>query len=76
MAKKKKEKISYEVRLFCRNCEEDWIEEIDKGIYVRYEKDNNYMINKDAKKKNRKFFTCPKCGSHKKIARFPLQVRK
>ena len=77
MAKKKKEeKTSYEARLFCRNCEEDWIEEIDKGIYIRYEKDNNYMIPKDGKTKDKKYFTCPKCGSHKKIARFPLEQRK
>lgn len=74
--KKDEEDTTYEVRLFCRNCEEDWIEEIDKGIYIRYEKDNNYMIPKDGKKKEKKYFTCPKCGSHKKIARLPLEQRK
>ena len=76
MVKKKEEKTTYKVRLFCRKCEEDWFEDVEKGVYVRYGKDNNYMVDKDKTKKSRKYFTCPKCGSHKKIARFPLEVRK
>jgi len=74
--KKKEEKTTYEVRLLCRNCEEDWIEEVDKGIYVRSEKDNNYMIKPGDAHKKRKFFTCPKCGAHTKIARRPLIQRR
>jgi len=73
--RKKQEKTTYEVRLLCRNCEKDWMEEIDKGIYVRSEKDNNYMIKPGESYKKRKFFTCPKCGAHTKIARRPL-IRK
>ena len=77
MVKKKgEEDTTYKLRLFCRKCEDDWIEEVDRGVYVRYEKDNNYMIPKDGKNKDKKYFTCPKCGSHKKIARFPLEQRK
>jgi Zn finger protein HypA/HybF involved in hydrogenase expression len=72
MKKKLEEETTYEVRLLCRNCETDWIEDIDKGNYVRYEKDNNYMIKADDSYENRKYFTCPKCGSNKKIARLPL----
>ena len=67
---KDEEDTTYEVRLFCRNCETDWIKEVEKGIYVRYEKDNNYMIK--ANGSNKQYFTCPKCGKHKKIARLPL----
>ena len=74
--KKKEEKTTYEVRLLCRNCEEDWIEEVDKGIYVRSEKDNNYMIKPGDAHKKRKFFTCHKCGAHTKIARRPLIQRR
>ena len=70
--RKKQEKTTYEVRLLFRNCEEDWIEEIDKGIYVRCEKDNNYMIKPGESYKKRKLFTCPKCGAHTKIARRSL----
>jgi len=77
MVKKKREEITtYKVRLLCRKCEHDWIEEIEKGIYTRYEKDNNYTIPMDGKKKDKKYFTCPKCGSKEKIARLSLEVRK
>ena len=72
MKKDKEEDPTYEVRLFCRNCEKDWIQEVEKGIYVRYEKDNNYMIKADDKNGRKKYFKCPKCGANKKIARLPL----
>jgi len=72
MKKDKEEVTTYEVRLLCRNCETDWIENVEKGVYVRYEKDNNYMIKADDSNKKRKYFTCPKCGARKKIARLPL----
>ena len=62
---------TYKVRLFCRNCKKDWIENVKKGTYVRYEKDNNYMINAEDPS-NKMLFECPKCGAHKKIARLPL----
>ena len=70
----KVEKTTFQVRLLCRSCDHDWIEEVDKGIYIRFEKDNNYMIKKDDDYKNRKYFTCPNCGSQKKIARLPIKV--
>lgn len=70
--KQKEEKPTYEVRLLCRNCETDWVEEIQKGTYVRYEKDNNYMIKKDDSYKDRMLFSCPKCAASTKIARLPL----
>ena len=73
MRKVREEKTTYSVRLLCRNCDEDWVEEVDKGIYVRCEKDNNYMMGKDDSYKDHKLFTCPKCGAHTKIARLPLQ---
>lgn len=63
---------TYEVRLLCRNCNKDWIENVEKGTYVRYEKDNNYMIKLRDGYDKRKLFTCPKCGAHTKIARLPL----
>jgi len=69
--KENKEK-SYEVRLLCRNCNTDWIENVEKGIYVRSEKDNNYMIRIGDSYENRILFTCPNCKAQKKIARLPL----
>ena len=72
MKKNDDEDNTYEVRLLCRNCETDWIENVEKGTYVRYEKDNNYMIKADDSNKKRKYFKCPKCGASTKIARLPL----
>ena len=66
-------KGTYDVRLLCRNCDHDWIEKVKRGVYVRCEKDNNYMIERGESYKKRKFFTCPDCGAHKKIARFPIR---
>ncbi len=62
-------KTTYEVRLLCRNCNTEWVESIEKGTYVRYEKDNNYMIKIGISFEERKFFNCPKCGAHTKISR-------
>ena len=59
-------KTTFDVRLLCRNCNHEWVEKVDRGIYIRYEKDNNYMIGKDEAFKNRKFFTCPNCNANKK----------
>lgn len=73
--KKREEKTTYSIRLLCRNCEKDWMEEIEKGTYVRCEKDNNYMLKMGEPYKKRKLFTCPECGAHTKIARRPL-IRK
>jgi len=72
MKKNDYEDTTYEVRLLCRNCDKNWIENVEKGTYVRYEKDNNYMIKANDSNKKRKYFTCPKCGAHNKIARLPL----
>ena len=66
-------KTTFEVRLLCRNCNNDWIENVERGMYIRYEKDNNFMINKDDLKQKRKFFVCPSCGAKKKIARLPVK---
>ena len=66
---KEDKKTTYEVRLLCRNCNTEWVESVEKGTYVRYEKDNNYMIKIGNSFEKRKFFNCPKCGAHKKIAR-------
>jgi len=66
-------KTTYEVRLLCRNCDKEWIENVEKGYYIRYEKDNNYLIKREDSYKNRKLFTCPECGAHNKIARLPIK---
>lgn len=63
---------TYKVKLRCRNCNESWIHNVEKGIYVRYIKDNNFMVKRGESNKKRKLFTCPKCGAHTKIARLPL----
>ncbi len=63
---------TYEVRLLCRNCNKDWIKDVEKGMYIRYEKDNNYMIKADDPNRKKILFKCPKCGANKKIARLPL----
>jgi hypothetical protein len=62
------EDTTYEEKMLCRNCETEWIEKIEKGIYIRYEKDNNYMIKPDNPSK-KILFKCPKCGAQTKIAR-------
>lgn len=67
------EEETYLVKLLCRNCDHQWEQEINKGIYVRYEKDNNYMIKKDESGKKRKYFKCPNCGANKKIARSSIK---
>jgi hypothetical protein len=64
---------TYKVRLLCRNCDTEWIEDVEKGIYIRYEKDNNYMIKPGDLYENRKLFKCPKCRANKKIARLSLK---
>jgi len=66
------ESKTYDVRLVCRNCNNDWIKQVEKGIYIRYEKDNNYMIKPDEKNNKQIFFKCPKCGSKDKIARLSI----
>jgi hypothetical protein len=71
--KTSKEKTTYELRLLCRNYNEDWIENGKKGIYVRYRKDNNYMIKRGNDYENRMLFTRPKCRLNNKIARLPLK---
>ena len=71
MKMKEDKETTYEVRLLCRNCNTDWVERIEKGIYVRCEKDNNYMTKKGESFEKRKFFNCPKCNAHTKIARLP-----
>jgi len=62
---------TYRVRLLCRNCNTEWVESVEKGTYVRSEKDNNYMMKIGNSFEKRIFFKCPKCGAHKKIARLP-----
>ncbi|GAI51560.1 unnamed protein product [marine sediment metagenome] len=61
-----------ELRLLCRTCNMEWIEKRPKGYFVRYGKDNNYLINRD-NPEERKYFKCPHCGSRSKIARLPVK---
>lgn len=72
MNEEDEEDETFEVKLYCRNCEHEWIEDVDRGVYIRYKKDNNYMI-EDRGKGKRKYFKCPNCGAKKKIARMPLK---
>jgi len=71
MKMKEDKETTYDVRLLCRNCNTEWVETIEKGTYVKYEKDNNYMIKRGNSFEKRKFFNCPKCSAHTKIARLP-----
>jgi len=61
-----------ELRILCRKCNTEWIEKRPKGYFVRYEKDNNYLINRNEPEKKR-YFRCPHCGSQSKIARLPVR---
>lgn len=73
MKEDEEEDETYEVRLLCRSCQHDWVKDIDRGVYVRSKKDNNYMIEKKDSKEKHKYFTCPNCGAHTKIARLPIK---
>lgn len=57
--------------LICNKCGKDWIELRPKGYYVRYEKDNNFLINRHSPH-DKKLFKCPKCKRKKNIGRLPL----
>jgi len=59
------------LRLVCNKCGKDWMELRPKGYYVRYEKDNNFLINRHSPY-DKKLFKCPKCKRKKKIRRLPL----
>ena len=59
------------LRLICNKCGKDWMELRPKGYYVRYEKDNNFLINRHSPY-DKKLFKCPKCKRKKKIGRLSL----
>jgi len=68
---------AYDVRLLCRTCNTEWVQSVEKGMHVRYEKDQNYMIKIGDSFEKRKFFNCPKCSAHTKIARLsPAKFRR
>ena len=70
----KYEKIMNEpekLRLICNKCGKDWTELRPKGYHVRYEKDNNFLINQ-CSPYDRKPFKCPKCKRKKNIRRLSL----
>ena len=60
------------LRLLCRNCNKEWIDERPTGYHIRSEPGNNYLVSREASDKTRKYFTCPECNSKDKIARLPL----
>lgn len=61
-----------ELRLLCRMCNTEWIEKRQSGYLVRYEKDNNYLINRNDPEK-KKYFRCSHFGSRSKMARLPVR---
>lgn len=69
----KYEKIMNEperLRLICNKCGKDWTELRPKGYYVRYEENNNFLINRRSPH-DKKLFKCPKCRRKKNIGRLP-----
>ncbi len=60
------------LRLLCRKCGKEWIEERPLGFLVRCEKDNNYLVDRDDPEK-KKYFRCPNCKSRSKIARLSVK---
>lgn len=70
----KYEKVMHEpekLRLICNKCGNDWVELRPEGYYVRYEKNNNFLINQYSPY-NKKLFKCPKCKRKKNIGRLSL----
>jgi len=56
------------IKLVCRNCNTEWTEIRPKGYYIRYEKGNNYLINR-RNSKIIKYFKCPNCDAIRNIGR-------
>lgn len=72
-AKKVEPEIKLEkLRLLCRKCNKEWIEERPMGYLVRYEKNNNYLINRNDPEE-KKYFRCPNCKSRRKISRLAVK---
>lgn len=59
------------LRLVCNKCNEDWVEKRPFGYYVRYEKGNNFLINRHSPY-DKKLFECPRCKNQKNIGRLSL----
>lgn len=57
--------------LICNKCGKEWVELRPKGYHVRYEKNNNFLINRHIPH-DKKLFKCPKCGRKKNIGRLPV----
>lgn len=53
-----------ELRLICRKCRKDWLENRPKGYYVRYDKSGNFLIG-ISNPEEKKFFKCPDCNSRR-----------
>ena len=60
------------LRLLCRKCGTEWTEDRMLGYLVRYEKDNNYLVDRDNPEK-KEYFECPKCESRSEIARLSVK---
>ena len=59
------------LRLICNKCNKEWMEKRPAGYYVRYEKNNNFLINRHSPY-DKKLFKCPKCKCKKNIRRLSL----
>ena len=59
------------LRLICNKCGKEWMEKRPAGYYVRYEKSNNFLINRHIPH-DKKLFKCPKCKSQRNIGRLSL----
>ena len=62
------------LRLICHKCNKEWIEKRPVGYYVRYGKNNNFLVNRRSPY-NKKLFRCPKCRSQKNIGRLPAMKK-
>ena len=59
------------LRLICNKCNKEWMEKRPVGYHVRYEKNNNFLINQHSPY-DKKLFKCPKCKSKKNIGRLSV----
>jgi len=62
------------LRLMCNKCGKEWMEKRPFGYYVRYEKGNNFLINRHIPY-DKKLFECPGCKNQKSIGRLPVLTR-
>jgi len=73
-----KDKVSIdkheELRLICNKCNGEWVEKRPFGYYVRYEKGNNFLINRHSPY-DKKLFECPRCKNQTNIGRLPVLTK-